>query len=210
MTNHLWKKLLCCFYTNRNQNSIDVNQNRYHIFQETYEYDGNSSHMLCGIINHLTKESGGNVCDNKTVIVTSSPVCGSYHPKYAVEFDNFNGSNNYKFFHSNHNDKNSWLEYDFVKRKVNPTGYSIRTRGGYDEYHPRNWVIEGSNNKSNWTILDTCTNKNCLTGLGVTHYFAIKKQKESYKFLRIRNIGINSKGSYGILLSALEFFGSLQ
>ena len=95
MTNDLWKKLLCCFYPNRNQISSDIN--RY--CHETYKYDGNSLHMLCGIIDHLTKESGGNVCDNETVKVTSSSVIGiSFGPKYAFEFNNFNKSVNIFFF----------------------------------------------------------------------------------------------------------------
>lgn len=61
--------------------------------------------MLCGIIDHLTKESGGNVCDNETVKVTSSSVIGiSFGPKYAFEFNNFNKSVNEFYFHSGHDD----------------------------------------------------------------------------------------------------------
>ena len=187
-----------------------MDQNRYIIRNSFNKYDGNSSHILCGIIYHLTKESGGNVCDNGTFKVTSSSEYGDlYKPKYAVEFDNFKKLDNHYFFNSQHNDKNSWLKYDFVKRKVSPTGYSIRTRGCYDTHHPRNWVIEGSNNDSDWTILDTIQNETSLTGLGVTCYFDIKKRNGSYRFLRITQTGTNSSGTHGLLLSALEFFGGL-
>ena len=209
MTNNLWKKLCCCFYTSRNKISSEISLNRY--YQEIYEYDGNSSHMLCGIIDHLTKESGGNVYDNETVKVTASNLGGCIGLRYAVEFNNFDKSKNEKFFHSSHKEPNSWLMYDFVNRKVNPTGYSIRTRGRCDEYHPRNWVIEGSNDEHYWTILDNIPrNETGLTGIGVTCYFKIERKNKSYRFLRIRQLGTNSNGSYGLLLSALEFFGSLQ
>lgn len=139
MTFELWKKLKCCFYTRKNQVSSETTQNRYSQKGIYIFYDGNSSHNLCGIINHLTEESGGNVCDNGTIKATSSSILDKvFEPKYAVEFNNFNKSNNFHFFHTQNDGQNSWLKYDFVQRKVSPTGYSIRTRGGYDNQHPRN------------------------------------------------------------------------
>lgn len=70
-------------------------------------------------------------------------------------------------------------------------------------------MIEGSNNDSDWTILDTRQNETCLTGLGVTCYFEIRNIKGSYRFLRIRQTGVNSRCDHGFVLSALEFFGKL-
>lgn len=136
-------------------------------------------------IDHLTKESGGNICDNGTVKVTSSSINGDSYPRNAVDVHN---EKNY--FQSNSYD-NSWLKYDFIDRRVSPSAYSLRTKHDCNYHHPRNCYIEGSNtdSDSDWSILDSHQNYTTFMQPNVTCTFDIQKEKESYRYLRIRQTG---------------------
>ena len=103
-------------------------------------------------------------------------------------------------------EENSWLKYDFIKRKVHPTGYLITTRNDFDMHHPRNWVIEGSNNDNDWIILDTRQNETSLNDIGITCTFNIKPQECNYRYLRIHQNGTNSSGSYYLIFYVIYHF----
>lgn len=158
----------------------------------------------------MTEKSGSNVSDNGTVNVTSSSINGGYQARNSVDLEN---SQNY--FQSARK-LNSWLRYDFIENKVRPTRYSIRTRHDCDGWHPRNWIIEGSNtggeSESEWTVLDSHQNDETLKGKSFSHTFDINKSEgseEFYRYLRIRQTGNDSSGYNFLTLSALEFFGFL-
>lgn len=94
---------------------------------KVFDFDGNSENRLNGIISHLTKEVGGNVVDNKIVNITSSTINdSSQSPKNAADFIGEN------FFASKNNNIDQWIMYDFKKRKIHPTKYSIKTRHDND------------------------------------------------------------------------------
>ena len=158
----------------------------------------------------MTQKCGCNVSDGGVVNVTSSSVYSDYYAKNSVDL-----KNSQNFFCSN-NIQNSWLRYDFIQNKVILTGYSIRTRHDYDLYHPRNWVIEGSNtggeNENEWMVLDSHTNDTTLRGTCFSHTFDIDQSKtnqKGYRYLRLRQTGVNSDGYHHLIFSALEYFGTL-
>lgn len=164
-------------------------------------------------IDQLTNESGGNVSDNGTVNVTSTPTNGSdVPPRFAVDFDD-----NEHYFQTK-NEQNSWIKYDFFDSKVRPTHYTIKTRSnsGKSDNHPKNQVIEGStfDNDDDWKILDSRNDISILDDGNVTHTFDIQnelEENESYRFLRLRQTEPNTQGNnfYFLTLSALEYFGVL-
>lgn len=170
--------------------------------------------QLNGIIRKLTREYGGNVHDKGAIEVTASSDLGDppyRHPKYAVDLDN----KETRF--TSKNIENSWLRYDFKGRKVRPTHYSIRSKP-FDtgDWHPKNWVIEGSNTGSEWKVLDSRQDVNVLNYKSVTHTFAIQEKldhNEYYRYLRIRQTGRNACSNpnhhYILGFSALEYFGSI-
>lgn len=209
ISNKLWQKLNKFFFIKRTDDHL--NKNRYLYQGRQLEFDVNNRKKFEGIIDHLTKDCGGNVSDKGVVKVTSSSSCGaSYGPKNIVDIHDKN-----HYFESA-NFANSWLKYDFVDRKVHPTHYSLRSRheGGRGCNHLMSWVIEGSNsdNDSDWKILDTRQNVTCLDDKNASHTFDIQENlspDESYRFLRIRQTGRDSRGYYHLILSALEFFGTL-
>lgn len=209
MTQKLWQKVCKCMHPS--STFSDDFDNRYSIRKLEIEYDGIESHRFDGIINFLTQKSGGNVSDNGTVNVTSSSQNGQGEAKYAVDLHNTNSH-----FQSQ-SQQNAWIKYDFGKSfKLRPNKYSIRSRGDYDGYHPRNWVIEGSNtggeSESEWTILDRKDNDGSLLGIKKSCIYDIQLpqgSEEGYRYLRMRQIGPDSSGSYYLTLPALEYFGVL-
>lgn len=208
MTITLWRKLCQCFHYNVHSRE-KRKKDRY--LPPLFEYDGKTNHSFNGIIHHLTEEAGGNVDEKGIVKVTSSSTNGNNLSKYAVDLDD-----NQHYFQSHHQ-PDSWLKYDFKKRKIRPTHYSIRTRHdwGNCSCHPKNWVIEGSNtnNGVDWKILDTRSEVTCLDDKNAVHTFEIQPplpKNECYRFLRIRQTGFNTGDNFYFTLSALEFFGSIH
>ena len=174
--------------------------------KDDFEYFGQNT--FDGIINYLSNKCHGNVHQKGIVNVTASSIHNSYMPHHIVDLKNY-----YNYFHSQ-NQPNSWIQYDFIDYKVRPTAYSIRTRHDYGRGHnqPKNWCIEGSNDKINWTVLDLQSDINFLDGTNKSHTFKIAKdldEKECYRYLRYRLTGVETQGNYKLVLSALEFFGSL-
>ena len=203
MTVALWSKLRPCIHCNKTHS---FNNSRYSSKIKEIKYDGNTSHSLNGIIDYLTKESGGNVSDNGTVKVTAINDRSSTNSKNVVDLHN----NNNGFVSDNVS--NTWLKYDFIGRKICPTCYTIKSRHDYDSHHPRSWVIEGSNTdeESDWKILDKKDNNKTVNGINTCYTFNINEQDEYYRYLRIRQTGKNSSGYDFFCFSGLEYFGKIR
>lgn len=73
------------------------------------------------------------------------------------------------------NEDNPWFCYDFLYYKVNITHYQIRSANNQMNLeHPRSWVIERSNDKKEWVVLDEqndCAYLNCCC---LIHAFKIQ------------------------------------
>lgn len=174
-------------------------------------YDGRTENQFKGIIYKLSEGNAENLKNKKIIDVTSSSIyCNNtnkYDPWHAVNFNTRNS-----FWSENESD--SWLCYDFIEKKVKPFFYSIRSNQ-FDSsgwHHPKSWVIEGSNNKINWINLDSKTNERSLDDEYVSNTFEITNKRDSkdfYRFLRIRQIGVNTRNAKNLTLSSLEFFGEI-
>lgn len=180
-----------------------MNENRYQTKSVKEKKIIQTSKETNGIIDYLIKKNGGNVCEKRALNVTASSTNTNLFATNVADIHNNN-----VYFLSNCLE-NSWLKYDFINIKVNPTGYSITTRPSNDN-HLRNWVIEGSNNDNDWEVLDKRQNDQSLTGIKETYTFDIKKQDKSYRFLRIRQTGGNSSNDNFLSFTSLEFFGSIS
>ena len=156
---------------------------------------------LNGIIAHLTLECGGNVHEKGAVEVTASSVCGiGYEAKNAVEL----GTNSH--FWSNC-EPNSWICYDFQRRRVTPTSYSIRTDNCAC---PRSWVFEVSNDGSegSWVVIDHHSDD--VNAKSATCNFVISPlPRGRFRFVRVRQTRTNHDGNDILALSSLEVFGTL-
>lgn len=198
----IWNKLKECFYIDSYSLS-GLNKERY--AYRSFEYDEDDDDRLNGIIHFLRGKSSYGEIE-----VTSSSTYSDRYPENVVNFDD-----DKKYFMSD-DQKNSWVKIDFKEKKVRPNFYTIQSRNGYERgcHHLKNWCIEGSNTNldDDWKILDERNRISCLDDSSAIHTFEIKtklKKDECFRFLRLRETGVNTGGHYHLTLSALEFFGFL-
>ena len=83
-----------------------------------------------------------------------------------------------------------WLKYDFgsgVTKTVKC--YIIQSHQSVPTCNPKNWTFEGSNNGSDWTILDTQTN---ITAWDTAEFFSFPiLNSTAYRYYRL-NISANN------------------
>lgn len=105
----------------------------------------------------------------------------------------------------------SWLMVDFKEYRIIPTDYTIRSyNSGPGWHHPKSWVIEVSNDKNSWEIIDEVNNCSYLNGKRLVHTFKIqKRQSNEIRYMRIRQtadwynaniLGFETLEIYGTLI----------
>ena len=101
-----------------------------------------------------------------------------------------------------------WARYDFgTSSKVYLDGYSIRQRYGASMNLLRSWVVEGSNNASDWTTLHTGST---TAGQHAWHDHSLTSPDTvGYRYLRVRLAGPTSSNDYYLTYSEIEFYGSV-
>jgi hypothetical protein len=169
---------------------------------------------LNGVIAHLTRECGGNVHDHKVVTVTSSqpiscqPHCAARNVVDLASRSVFCSSS--RFAVVSPHQRNNWICYDFRKRTVIPTHYTIRSSFSSDvgKWNLKSWAIETSVDGIKWTEIDHRINNTDLNGMGAMHVFDIQDSREC-RFIRLVNIGENHYCDYTLVISAWEIFGVL-
>lgn len=170
-------------------------------------YDETKENKFTGIINYLSRKCKGNVHLKRIVKVTSSSVM-IYPSKEFIKICNAYNSanfNNGKTFFESANEPNSWLCFDFRNLKVRPNMYSIQLGQKFKKIL-QHWVIEGSNNGKNWTILD----ERRESSFENNEIFEINSvQEEWYRFLRLRQTDKNGNGQYSLCISSIEFYGQI-
>lgn len=107
---------------------------------------------------------------------------------------------------------NSWICFEFKKRKIIPSAYTIKTtynNEGMD--HLKSWVIEGSVDNNNWMKLDEQNNCSLLNGENLCHTFVIENldDRKEFKYLRIRQTGENWHNRNYLEICSIEFYGKL-
>lgn len=158
-----------------------------------------------GIIDYLAKEYRGNQPKpigpdfNNYVKITSSG--DGYNSAYNVA-DFY-----WKDYWISNNQDGAWIKFDFLKRSVLLTGYTIKSDGN-GAGHLLGWSIEGSNDNNAWVIIDS-QSTNELNQNYVTKSFPCKAE-ESYRYIRLKQTAKNSSGMDSMMLSNIEFFGELE
>lgn len=116
-----------------------------------------------------------------------------------------------KYYYHSNNDKHFSICFDFINNSVQLEKYSIQS-SNYpvdDERHLKTFVVEVSNYKVSWTIVDEHEVKEQeICKPNGSHVFTNKVQKnEFYRYIQIRQTG--EKPLYTILV-LVEFFGKLR
>jgi hypothetical protein len=106
---------------------------------------------LKGMIAYLTKEYGGNVADKGIVRIIGRPLDDS-RDCAAKNVADLEGNS---YFLSVDRPSQS-ICYDFQRRRIKVTHYTLRSRwnGRVGGENPKSWVIEVSDDGTNWTEID--------------------------------------------------------
>lgn len=176
------------------------------------KFEGNE---LSGIISYLKQKLGDNFQSGEALKLS-----GGGYPNQSYPITNLIGYdsktiNQYYYNSSNKNpesESDSWIEFDFGKRKINMTSYTIRTDndGPNSYYSPKSWRIVGSNDNQNWNVINRQANRSELNGNYKQHRFECAKSNNYYRYIRyIQEDSWNSLYfRYIFSLTCFEIFGS--
>ena len=160
-----------------------------------------------GIINYLIKKSNNNIKD--LIDITASSMIDNsktYSPYNVCLFDD-----NEKYFESE-DQSNSWICFDFKDHKIIPSSYIIKSSKNQNNNYPKTWILEGSNDKTNWKVLDEQKDCSHLNGQYLVHTFDIQaKVTLPFRYIRMKQTGPNwqeNKYHY-FVLGSMEFYGNL-
>jgi hypothetical protein len=158
-------------------------------------------HPFRGIIHEMTKQCGGNIHEKGVVNITSS----GDQRNLPFQVANHGWNNNW----CSYNEPNSWICFDFKDRSVALNRYTLKSNP-YADSDFVSWVIEGSNDGSNWTTLDE-RNTRDLNGPGIVKtYLCSNDCSEFFHYIRMRQTGRNSINHDRLTLTNIEFFGRVR
>ena len=174
-------------------------QNNHKYFWKSFLYE--NDYEFNGIIKYLTDKAGENIHDKGLIEISTNSLNPSRPPQNLLDF------NKNSFFEANENI--SWIIFDFKKMRVKLQKYQIKSVGaGVDQYHLKNWLIEVSNDRNNWKIVDKQFNCSKLNGKGLIGTFDVL-QNDFSRYIRLRQTGELWGDGY-MWLSKIEFYGWIQ
>ena len=107
-------------------------------------------------------------------------------------------------------EENSSVIIDFRDHHIISTHYTIRSRPGTINNTPHEWIVEGSNDGENWTLLHHQPYNNIFQSkIGIMHTFKMSYNGVFSKF-KITQLGTSCNGSYHFHLSRFELFGTIS
>ena len=110
---------------------------------------------------------------------------------------------------TNGGDAPGWFKADLKNNKLIVSAYSIRGRTDqFNNNHLRTWQLQGSNDNSNWTVLDSQTNNSTINA-GTWFTMILSQSTEAYRYLRLYQPGAASDGEAFITMGEWEFYGTL-
>ena len=150
---------------------------------------------------------------SKVISVESSSNSGGNTADKAI--DRVSGS----WFNSAANQENSFCGYLLVPDVTfRVTSYTLKSRPDFNGWHPRNWVLEGSNNVSannlqgfnsaTWQTIDSRVNDLFATGTNVSKLFTCNGDTSTpYEAFRIRTTGLSSASDFTLTIGEFEIYG---
>lgn len=154
-----------------------------------------------GIIKYLTDNS------SEIEITASSSLDGQHVPQNLIVYDNSRS----KYFASK-NLKDSWVLFDFKTYLVAPTHYILMSdfSDPNECSSPKEWVIEGSNDNENWTVIDCQSDVAFMNARSFVHTFSIENLVPAgFRYVRMRLTGKNWNDDDSFKLGSIEFYGKL-
>ncbi|KAK8838437.1 hypothetical protein M9Y10_033064 [Tritrichomonas musculus] len=169
------------------------------------KYEGDE---LCGIISYMKKNCGDSLKFSDAGDPSACPTINLF----SYDSDHIND-----VYENQRNgqaeESDGWVEVDFRDRKVNLTSYTIRScANSKDRYNkPKSWRIAGSNDRSNWDVLDHQVDCSLVNGEYMQHKFDCTNNHKFYRYIRYKQEDSwSSRYPFNIRLTCLELFGSIS
>lgn len=185
----------------------------------TKEIKYNEGAQFEGILKYLTRLNQTNIYDNKTIKITTNSMHTDdihyfvkkpnfYHPKNMIDYDK---DNEYKSTDVG----GAIVCFDFKDKFVNLSKYQIQTSmKEKSTTHLKNWVIEVSEDGSNWFEIDRRKNDESLNEPRKSNVFDIQNPNNNfYRYLRLRQIGTshyNCENCNIFSISRFDFYGQIK
>ena len=197
---NIWNKILLRLQHSNIKSGVDKlsSSNRYYfeINKTDFLFDG-----INGFKGILTK------IGRKVEITASSIFSESVSPQNVIDFSN----NKTKYF-SSQNSPNSWICFDFKNISVSLYNYSLQSDFSESKTieSPKSWVIEGSNDKDEWSIIDQKSDVVFTNQKRFLHTFTIQDpNKTPFRFIRMKMTDSNWNKSNFLKFGSIELFGKL-
>ncbi|KAK8840421.1 hypothetical protein M9Y10_030625 [Tritrichomonas musculus] len=165
------------------------------------------NNKLNGIISYIQQMTRDEVDGNNEHLKLTGSGYTYEHPlRNIIRYDKKNIDNYYSIpYNACNPSQEYYVIFNFVNRKVNITGYTIRTPPLIYEYHLlKTWRILGSNDENKWEMIDNKENNNEINNGNRCVYFEINNTGKFYKYIKYEQDG------YFLALSAIEFFGYIM
>jgi E3 ubiquitin-protein ligase HECTD1 len=108
------------------------------------------------------------------------------------------------------NEPNSWMSVDLGEGRSLVVNYYSLRHGGDDGRLLRAWVLEGSNDGSNWIVLRAHTNDDSLPREAFSvAAWKVEGAAQACRHFRIRQTGRNSRGFHFLGCAGIELWGRL-
>lgn len=206
MTNQLWKNI-CNRFLDNNKDQMNKTQSDSDSKFEIIEYKSGNDNMFNGIMHGLSAKTGGNISTNGTIEIT----CTSVESKETLKLVDYE---NESVFYSN--DSNlATIRFDFKDKLIQPSSYKVKTAGNSKNcYHPKNWVIEVSNDGEKFIEIDRHENDSTLNGPLIIKSFNVQLKNDNfYRFIQFRQTGKSwcSSGNYNKFgFRFIDFYGKIK
>jgi hypothetical protein len=163
------------------------------------------SRPLDGILSHLTRECGGNVHTQGLVAITASSN-QSNQCYQTVDWD-------WTGYWCSANEANTWIRFDFKDRRISLTDYTIKSHPAGSHFLLQ-WSIEGSNDGISWSRVDHQQTRD-LAGSSIVKSYHCEAARfldssSFFRFIRLLHTGLNSSNCNNLLLTNMEFFGTVS
>jgi hypothetical protein len=168
----------------------------------------NRTQPFDGVFHHLWTKCGRNP-HLAGVIEISAPTERSdrqFHCYDLISHESKSG----KWWGTNDQNRTHFVLIDFKDLRICPSAYSVKVHSASwtSQSFLRSWRFEGSNNGSNWSIIDSHTDSSDLRQNDKEMSFEFSSSS-SFRFLRFLKVGVDWSSWYQLSLQGLEVFGRL-
>ncbi|OHS98827.1 F5/8 type C domain containing protein [Tritrichomonas foetus] len=183
-----------------NNNDKKSNSDKTEIQEEKVDFK--EDEPLNGIFTLLRNKCGGNPHTKGIINISSSTTCANHayqviDPGWMSHWVTENGPD-------------QWIKFDFKTSRMYLTHYTIKTynyvTGGN---HMRSWVVEGSTNDNDWLEIDRKQSVGDLNERYKVKSYQCKNPG-AFRYIRIKQTGKTHCDSDIMVLTNVEFFGTLR